>query len=237
MKQINTNQMLKKLADLFEWVVVSVLLLTAVALVLSNFDNPLKLRVFSVNSGSMEPAVHLGSLVFVRPAAQYFEGDVITFADRNDPKSTTTHRILSVSRDEDLNKTTFETKGDANEDKDVSSITDNRVLGKVIFILPLLGYIVAFAKTQLGFTFLIVIPATLLIFNELKNIKDEVVGAIAERKLARSNVVLNVTEVTEEIFVSVSEPNEPVTHSKVKRTAKPKAKSVAKKVTKVKNAN
>lgn len=171
-----------QLANLFEWLVIAVLVFTSASLVLSNFDNPLKLRVFSVMSGSMEPSIRLGSMVFVRPQPQYYENDIITFADRNDPKRTTTHRIVRISEEPDLGYTSFVTKGDANEDNDAGFVRDDRVLGKVFLKIPSLGYLVAFAKTQMGFTFMVVMPATILIYSEANNIRREVKAILDERK-------------------------------------------------------
>jgi len=50
---------------------------------------------YVVQSGSMEPAIGTGSVVFVaeRPAEKIGEGDVITFAD-SQTGPTTTHRVI-----------------------------------------------------------------------------------------------------------------------------------------------
>lgn len=170
------------IADVLQWVVIGVLVFTSAALVLSKFNTPLRFRVFSINSGSMSPGIRLGSMVIVVPRQNYQEGDVITFSSRLDPTQFTTHRIARRGEDVDLNRVIFNTKGDANEDEDITTVRKEQVVGKVLFSLPLLGYLIAFAKTQTGFVILVVIPATILVYGELQNLKKEITEAITERK-------------------------------------------------------
>ncbi len=172
-------------ADLFQWVVVFLLVFTSASLVLSNFDTPLRFRVFSINSGSMKPAVKLGDLVFVFPRDRYYENEIISFSGRANLRQVTTHRIFSVSDDRDLDRISYVTKGDANEDPDSGFILHDRVIGKVVFKLPLLGFLVAFAKTRAGFTLLVVIPATILVYSELSSLRKEVSGLLKSRKKAK----------------------------------------------------
>lgn len=170
------------LADWVQWAVVAVLFLTSFALVLSKFNTPLGFRLFSIDSGSMTPAIRQGELVIVKPQASYAEGDIITFSHRNDPTQFTTHRLVQRSEDKDLNRVTFTTKGDANDSPDLATTIKSQIVGKVLFSIPLIGYLVAFAKTQLGFVILVVIPATILIYEESKNLKKEISQAIKDKK-------------------------------------------------------
>jgi signal peptidase len=130
----------------------------------------------------MTPAIRQGELAIVKPQASYAEGDIITFSHRNDPTQFTTHRIVQRSEDKDLNRVTFTTKGDANDSPDLTTTIKSQIVGKVLFSLPLIGYLVAFAKTQLGFVILVVIPATILIYEESKNLKKEISQAIKDKK-------------------------------------------------------
>jgi len=41
------------------------------------------------------------------------------------------------------------------------------IIGKVVLIIPYLGYPIAFAKTKIGLWFLILLPAGLIIFVEI----------------------------------------------------------------------
>lgn len=121
-----------------------------------------------VKSGSMEPEIPTGSLVVVKPAASYGKGDIITFGKDTKTDIPTTHRIIGINADG-----SFVTKGDANEEQDANPAVRNEVIGKVIFSIPGAGYVLDFARTKLGFTLLIGIPAGLVILEELLTIMRE----------------------------------------------------------------
>lgn len=131
---------------------------------------------FIVQSGSMEPAIPVGGVVFVAPAApaDIQRGDVITF---NDPDKTaadtqrTTHRVVNVSRAD--GEYIFRTKGDANEEPDPGTVTDAQMVGRVILALPLMGYVLAWLSSLPGFILFVLAPAALLIGNELWTIWEE----------------------------------------------------------------
>lgn len=93
-----------------------------------------QLKTFSVVSGSMEPDIPTGSLVYVKDVSkeELKENDVITFYGRQG--SIVTHRIQSIESDGIV------TKGDANEDVDLAKVRESQIIGKVILSIPLLGY-------------------------------------------------------------------------------------------------
>ena len=158
------------------------LILTSAILILSNVDNPLNLRVFSVSSGSMEPTISTGSIVFVQKQEAYNVQDIITYASRANRNATTTHRIIEIFNDADLGRISYGTQGDANEDPDFGITLESQIIGKVIFQIPFVGYFVNFAKTQAGFIVFIVIPATIIIYTELQNIIKELKNIFLSRK-------------------------------------------------------
>ena len=90
-------------------------------------------KVYAVATGSMEPTISNGSVVFVRPREQYQAGDVITAFLSGE--QTYTHRIVEI-----VDGQIF-TKGDANETVDPTPTQQSRVVGKVVFHLPLLGFL------------------------------------------------------------------------------------------------
>jgi signal peptidase len=163
-------------------VVLFALFLLASVFILSRYKTPLNIMAFSVQSGSMEPSIKTGSIVFVHLEKEYRVGDVVTFRSPKSIKDTFTHRIVRIEKDADINKLLYYTKGDANEDEDNEPLDPGLVLGKVVFTIPFLGYPLAFAKTQMGFVALIIIPATIIVYSELIKIKDEVVKSITKRK-------------------------------------------------------
>lgn len=136
-------------------------------------------RAYIVQSGSMAPSLPVGSIVITKTAAVYSEGDIITFTPEG-TKNQITHRIVSVGTSDA--GATFTTKGDANEEADSWRITQDRVLGKSLFIIPKLGYLADFVRTPKGFVALVVIPASIIIYEELKAIVRELAKLIFRRK-------------------------------------------------------
>ena len=128
-------------------------------------------KILVVKSGSMEPAIKTGSVVFVGPQEEYKINDIITFAGRGGKESSITHRIIEI---EEINgKKSFITKGDANNAEDERKITEDKIIGKVLFSIPYAGYIVVAAKEPFGFALLIIIPAGLIILEEIGKIRKE----------------------------------------------------------------
>lgn len=105
-----------------------------------------------VLSGSMEPTLSVGDLILVKEADSFAEGEVVVYQDVN---CLVVHRIVEVNKD------TITTKGDANNATD-KSIGLDYVKGKVFLWIPMIGYIVNFAKSGVG-TVLILFTAFLLI--------------------------------------------------------------------------
>lgn len=128
-------------------------------------------RIYIVTSGSMEPAIPVGSLVIIRPQPDYAVGDVVNFAQSGRSNVTVTHRIADIKNGEMAVE--YVTKGDANEDPDSELVPATDVLGKLWVTIPYLGYVAQFAKTKFGLMFLVVIPATLLVYSEILEIKSE----------------------------------------------------------------
>ena len=98
-------------------------------------------HVFTVLSGSMEPAYPVGSMIYVKSVDpfQLKEGDVISFL--MDENTIATHRITGIVPDEeDESVIRFRTKGDANDAEDGSLVHCRNVVGTPIFTIPKLGY-------------------------------------------------------------------------------------------------
>lgn len=108
----------------------------------------LGLEVFVVQSGSMEPAYPVGSVVYVKDvdASELKVGDAITFNMTSSVRGT--HRIIEVV--EDGGSRAFRTKGDANEEADLGLVKPSAIVGKVLFSVPYLGYFAAYIQHPPG---------------------------------------------------------------------------------------
>lgn len=181
---------MKKIINKIYTILLIVVLIIAGLTALSALGLPKQFQIFVVQSGSMEPTIKTGSLIVVKPEKEYKKGDIITFkenatADINNPAHTITHRIVSVSKTK--NEIFYQTKGDANKSPDFTKRPKAYVLGKEIISFPYLGYPVGYAKTPVGFAILIVIPATIIAYSEILNIKKEAGKILAARRKKEKN--------------------------------------------------
>ena len=122
------------------------------------------LQVYTVLSGSMEPAYHVGALLYDKKVdpAQLRPGDVITFM--LDEETIVTHRIVEVVPDEeDPSVIRFRTKGDANAAEDGSLVHYKNVLGTPVFTIPKLGYFANFVQQPPGLYVAIAFGAVLVL--------------------------------------------------------------------------
>lgn len=163
-------------SQLFQYVCIFAMGLLLVFGLLVHFGYTTPIYPFVVLSGSMEPTLPVGSVVLVRQKPfGYSLGDMITF-QLPGRKEKVTHRIVSLSL---VNQSIrYQTKGDANPKADLDLISPNQVVGQVFVILPYLGKVAHFAKQPYGFIALVVIPATIVVWEELKNLYMEIIRLI-----------------------------------------------------------
>lgn len=163
------------------YVVVAVFLSVAVLLAASLLPIPGNYQIKVVLSGSMEPAIHTGSVVVIKPSDNYKIDDIITFGKDTKRDVPTTHRIveMSVVSGEML----YKTKGDANNGVDSQEVKESAVIGKVLFSIPYAGYMIDFARQPIGFILLVIIPVMCIMVDEIKKIWIEV-KKIKEKKAA-----------------------------------------------------
>ena len=139
------------------------------------------IRSMVVLSGSMEPHIQTGSVVYVQPAKSYSTGDVVTF--NTESGMTVTHRIVSEQLAD--GGMVYTTKGDANKAADSEVISQSQITGKALFSVPYLGYAVNFLKTPKGFLFSIILPTLIFIGFELWAIKKEIEKNVEAKVMAR----------------------------------------------------
>lgn len=93
---------------------------------------------YTVVSGSMEPAITTGSLVYVRAVEPetVVEKEVIAYYGGRDRNSVITHRVV----ENNVSDREFITKGDANAANDMTPVPYHNLLGRVELTIPSLGY-------------------------------------------------------------------------------------------------
>ena len=128
-------------------------------------------QAFNVISGSMEPTISVGSIVYVRNVEfeELSQGDVIAFESG---ASVVTHRIVEINTEDKL----ITTKGDANNTEDFNPVSYTNVIGRMIAHFPIYGTIVAWLTDTVGklvAVVVLVIGAVLSYLGEDKKEKTE----------------------------------------------------------------
>lgn len=119
-------------------------------------------RYYTVLTGSMSPKYNVGDMIFVKLSSDndINVGDIITFNPSKDSDAYLTHRVTEkIENYEGTGTTCYRTKGDANDVGDSFLIESDRVIGKVTFGIPKLGYIVRFFQLR----WYLIIPVAIMI--------------------------------------------------------------------------
>ena len=190
---------MKKLVNV--WNVITTLLVAIVVLVaiLLVGVRVAGVQPLYVMSGSMEPAFHVGSLIFVQKIdpAEIEVGDPITYTI-NEAGDYSTHRVIAIevretgtrfAADENgqtmldeagqpvieeypLEETAyyFQTKGDANNSSDGTPVYYKNVVGVPRVTIPYLGYLAHWLQTPRGRIMGITIAAVIVILTFLPDL-------------------------------------------------------------------
>ena len=103
-------------------------------------------EIYSVASGSMEPEIPVGSIVYVKAVENPLmieEGEIVAFVKGN---SVIMHRVVFNHQVDEY----LTTKGDANEQEDIGEVLYTDVVGRVVRHLPLLGQIFQVYTSSMG---------------------------------------------------------------------------------------
>lgn len=119
-------------------------------------------QTYTVLSGSMEPALPVGSVIVAVPARgeELKTGDVITVANPQHAGALVTHRIVAIENGPQGRS--FTTKGDANSAVDSWVVPGAGSGWRYSFAIPYLGYVLSALQSDLGRLFLLIIPTVLL---------------------------------------------------------------------------
>lgn len=137
------GKFLPALCNLLGSLILLVIIVSCLVIVIPQFQG---YRVFRVISGSMEPDIPVGSIVYVKPVEQPQEilpYDVIAFQSGN---TVITHRVVINHVDERQ----FTTKGDANEVEDEDKVRYRALIGVVVRHYPYLGELLVVYSSNFG---------------------------------------------------------------------------------------
>ena len=119
-------------------------------------------EIYNVVSGSMEPAIPVGSVIYVgevEPSTIEI-GDVIAFQSG---ESVIAHRV-TVNQ---IVEGEITTKGDANAEEDFNPVAYEEVIGRVEYHLPYLGTFFSIFSSNIGKLYIICFAACGLMLNIL----------------------------------------------------------------------
>jgi len=119
---------------------VNVYLWNARSLMGNSLPMPFGIGAAVVLSGSMEPALQVDDLIFVKAQDDFEVGEIVVFQDGG---SLTVHRLITIDEQ------TAVTKGDANNAQD-DPIAVEQLIGCVVGRLPKMGIVTRFLKTPVG---------------------------------------------------------------------------------------
>jgi signal peptidase len=164
------------MARIFKWLTNFMLVLVVLAVLLGLVvPAAIGSRAVVVFSGSMEPAMHVGGLAFIRSGdpATVEVGDIIAYSPEHDPTITVCHRVVEVLDSPEL---AFRTKGDASDDPDPWDVTAASLEGKVSFSVPYAGYVLhhtgRYVRTKLGLALLVALPTLILLGSTIADIRQ-----------------------------------------------------------------
>ncbi len=128
-------------------------------------------RPYVIVSGSMEPTVSLGDIAIVkkiRNVSQVGLGDIIAFKFGDE---VVMHRVVVIEQESGI--PVFVTKGDANRDIDPWVVEPDKIIGKVVYVIPKLGVPLVYALMYLNNPFAILgIIVVVLLYTYIPRIKS-----------------------------------------------------------------
>ena len=127
---------------------------------------------YVIISESMIPSINVYDAVVTMRADEndIKVNDIITFLSKEIETAGTpiTHRVIGIVYDEsNINVLGYRTKGDNNNTADFALIAPDEVIGKVMFRIPMIGYLQTFMTKPVGWLIIVVIPCLLIIGSDV----------------------------------------------------------------------
>ena len=131
-------------------------------------------KFVSIMGGSMGPTLSAGSIAFVQPIAssEINTDDIIAYHAPGGRSTIVTHRVVEVINEGE--SLSFQTAGDSNDNADKNPVPSENVVGKVIFHIPYVGFVLNFVKQPIGYCLLIGLPALVIILIEMRGIISQI---------------------------------------------------------------
>lgn len=173
----------KFIANIISWTILTILVIIAAFLLYYFVANKIyaskgenfspAIGLYTIVSPSMEPNLKVYDVIVdkkVKDPSEIKVGDIITFISTSTISRglTITHRVIALVETE--NGIEYKTQGDNNMSPDSTTVQFKNVLGKVVVKIPQLGRIQQFLSTSSGWLLVVVIPAVIIILNDILKI-------------------------------------------------------------------
>jgi signal peptidase len=166
--------MLAKILKHQEKIVWALLVLIATPYIVYLVPQYLGVDAYIVDSGSMEPTIPEGSVVYEKwnNPETLEEDDIIIFRPNSSEinEDIVVHRI--IERREENYTPEFRTKGDANQESDPGWTPGYRVVGQQMFHVPYIGYFISATNSLFFVLALMFVPASILIYQQITKILE-----------------------------------------------------------------
>lgn len=174
---------IKFIANIISWTILTILVIVAAFLLYYFVANKIyaskgenfspAIGLYTIVSPSMEPNLRVYDVIVdkkVNSPSDIKVGDIITFISTSTISRglTITHRVIALVETE--NGIEYKTQGDNNMSPDSTTVQFKNVLGKVVVKIPQLGRIQQFLSTSSGWLLVVVIPAVIIILNDILKI-------------------------------------------------------------------
>lgn len=164
-------KVIKAIVTLFIIFVVSIIFIQRIS------DNKITLggiSIYTIITPSMVPKYNVGDMVItkkVSPSSLKVNDDAVYMGEKNDFKDKiVTHQIINIESKD--GKLYFHTKG-INNDLEDPLVSEEQIMGKVIYKSFLLSFISKIVNNSYGFYFVIFIPFTILVAMEIIDIIED----------------------------------------------------------------
>ncbi len=142
------------------------------------FEKPPLVSAYTIVSPSMVPTIDVRDVIItMRTEIEDVKiGDVVTFVS-SDPMYngiTITHRVVGFAESSNGEKM-LRTKGDNNNAEDSALVGESNLLGKVMLIIPFIGYIQEMLSNMFGILIIIVIPCAAIIVYDVVKIGKSII--------------------------------------------------------------
>ena len=131
-----------------------------------NYKSPL-FNGYVIVSQSMVPTIQINDAIIVKREndSKYRIGDIISFfsTEYDHDGMVVTHRIIDKNEVDSL-QSNYRTKGDNNPIPDRKSVTTENVYGKVLFVIPKLGYIQTYLSSPSHILICLLVPVLVIVF-------------------------------------------------------------------------